>query len=403
MEHYELRLLADYLQPAVGGVPVLQPSNTWVRPTPLAVGGELEQDERGEVVFAEITPPINGGFTDEDLRKVVIVLDGHETGQYISLSGIRTSCMAPQKERIWNGHLFSFGEPRSSNPLKNTTLKYKQNVTVACLAGPDLTGGGITGVQQQYRVRLWGYVYKASELASAFPGGLMGDIGPFAYLVDTARRRTVPINKPINPITGTQQIPVNADSWTTLPGGVDQAISKINPFARYAYNALPTDGLQGDYQFRFTQGGVVEEQENLYWEFTEKDALLIRGLGITANNDTLMPPFGAFPALARTGLRIAGDYHPKGPTTRQSMFPTDGAINQLVYGRWPLSFLNVFPLPPFDIFSAIPLLDRAYLIWNEIGMVVIRDNGVAIPASVPPPGLGGVTVAVTGIRIEMRS
>ncbi len=393
MEHYELRLLADFQQNTLPAA-VNQAANTWARPTPALVGGELEQDERGEVVWAEITPPIAAGLTDEDLRKVVIVCDGHETGQYVSLSGIRTSLMAPPKERIWSGKLFSFGSPRSTNPLLNTTLKYKQNVSVACLAGPGLPvpGNPITGAAQPYRVRLWGYVYKTSELPAAFNGGLMQFP---AYMVETARGRTVLLNK--------AAIPINGETWLTLPGGKDQSIPKINPFARYAYNALPTDGLQGDYQFRFQNAGVIDEQENLYWEFDDKDAILIESLGVTANNDTLMPPFGAFPNLARKGLRIAGNYHPKGPTTRQSLFPTDGSINQLNYGRWPLSFLNVFPLPPFDIFSAIPLLDRAYLIWNEIGMVVIRDNGVAIPASVPPPGLGGVTVAVTGIRIEMRS
>jgi len=376
MEHYELRLLADFLQT------VAQAANTWARPTPLAVGGELEQDERGEIVYAEILPPIGAGLIDEDLRKVVIVLDGHEIGQYVSLSGVRTSCMAPQKERIFNNHLYTFGTPRSNNPLLNTTLKYKQNVTVACLAGPNVLG--ITGAAQQYRVRLWGYVYKAAELPAAF-----GDMVFPAYIVDGARGRTLPIMK--NPIQ------VNADSWLTLPGGVDQSVPKINPFARYAYNALPTDGLQGDYQFRFTQGGVIEEQENMYWEYDDKDALLVKSLGVTANNDTLMPPLGVFPNLARTGLRIAGDYHPKGPTTRQSLVPTDNAINQLVYGRWPISFLSVFPMPPFDVFAAIPKLDRPYLIWNEIGMVVIRDNGAVLPADPL-----GVTVAITGTRIEMR-
>lgn len=377
MEHYELRLLADFQQPGV------QAANTWSRPTPLAVGGELEQDERGEIVYAEIQPPIAAGLTDEDLRKVVIVLDGHEVGQYVSLSGLRTSCMAPQKERIFRNSLYTFGTPGSNNPLYNTTLKYKQNVTVACLAGP--LAGGITGAAQAYRVRLWGYVYKVGELPAAF-----GDMVFPAYIVDHARNRTLPIMK--NPI------PVTGDSWLTLPGGVDQSVPKINPFARYAYNALPTDGLQGDYQFRFTQGGVIEENENLYWEFDEKDALLIKGLGVTANNDGLMPPLGVFPNLARTGLRIAGDYHPKGPTTRQSLYPTDGFINQLNYGRWPVSFLNVFPMPPLDVFAALPKLDRAYLIWNEIGMVVIRDNGAVVPADPL-----GVTVAVTGTRIEMRS
>jgi len=380
VEHYELRLLADFLQPAA------QAANTWARPTPLAVGGELEQDERGEIVFAEIQPPVDAVFlNDEDLRKVVIVCDGHETGAYVSLSGIRTSLMAPPKNRIWAGRLYSFGTPHNTNPLLNTTLKYKQNVTVACLAGPN--AAGITGATQPYRVRLWGYVYKTSELPSAFNGGMMQFP---AYLVDGARRRTLPIVKPA--------IPINGETWLTLPGGKDQAIPKINPYARYAYNALATDGLQGDYQFRFQTGGVIEEQENLYWEFDDKDALLIQSLGVTANNDTLMPPIGVFPNLARTGLRIAGDYHPKGPTTRQSLFPTDGLINQITYGRFDIVWNVVFPIAPIDVYNAIPLLDRPYLIWNEIGHVVIRDNGAAVP-----PDPLGVTVALTGIRVEMRS
>ena len=381
MEHYELRLLADYTQVGV------QAANTWARPTPAAVGGELELDERGEVVFAEIQPPVDAVFlNDEDLRKVVIVVDGHETGQYISLSGIRTSLMAPFKERIWAGRLYSFGTPRNSNPLLNTTLKYKHDVTVACLAGPN--PAGITGATQPYRVRLWGYVYKVNELPDVF-----GTMQFPAYLVDTARRRTVVLTK--------APIAVNGDSWLTLPGGVDQAIPKINPFARYAYNALATDGQQGDYQFRFTNGGVAEEQENLYWEFDDKDALLIEGLGVVPSFDTLMPPIGVFPNLARTGLRIAGDYHPKGPTTRQSLFPTDALYNMLNYGRFDIVWNVVFPIAPVDMYVAIPKLDRPYLIWNEIGYVVIRDTGVAA-FPVPADPLG-VTVAVTGIRIEMRS
>lgn len=380
MEHYELRLLADYLQPAA------QAANTWARPTPTQVGGELEQDERGEIVFAEIQPPIDAVLlNDEDLRKVVIVVDGHETGAYVSLSGVRTSLMAPLKERIYAGRLYSFGTPRNTNPLLNTTIKYKQNVTVACLAGPN--PAGITGATQPFRVRLWGYVYKTSELPGAFEGGFMRFP---ATLNDIARGRSLVLNK--------APIAINGETWLTLPGGKDQAIPKVNPFARYAYNALPTDGLQGDYQLRFTNGGVVEEQENMYWEFDDKDALLIEGLGVTANNDTLMPPFGVFPNLARTGLRIDGDYHPKGPTTRQSMYPTDAFINQLNYGRWPLTMLAAFPMPPFDVYVAIPKLERPLLIWKEIGYVVIRDNGVVVPASPL-----GVTVALTGIRLEMRS
>ena len=370
MEHYELRLLANY----VGGA---QAVNTWQRPTPLAVGGELEQDERGEVVFVEIVPPVVGG-ADEELRKVVIVLDGAESDKYVSLSGIRTCLMAPPKDRVWAGRLFSFGSPRNTNPLLNTTLKYKQNVTVACLAGPAVP---ITGA---YGVRLWGYVYKASELPSAFNGGIMQFP---ATLADSARQRVCVIDK--------APIPINADTWLTLPGGKDQSIPKINPFARFAYNLLATDGLQGDYQFRFQNGGVVEEDENMYFEFDSKDALLIVGLGIAPANRVLPPPTG-LANLARTGLRISGDYHPKGQTTQQSLYPTIGAANPLNYGVFPMTVNAIDLVAPLDVYTAIPKLDRPYLVWNEIGMVVIRDDGVlAVPANT-------VVAALTGIRIEMR-
>ena len=383
-EHYEMRLLADYTQPAP---PAVQAANTWNRPTPAAVGGELEADERGEVVYAEIQPPVDGvGINDEDLRRVVIILDGHEVGEYVSLSGIRTSLMAPPKDRMWQNHLYSFGTPHSTNPLLNTTLKYKQNVTVACLAGP--AAAGITGAAQAYRIRLWGYVYRADELTAAFNGGVM--LFP-TYFNDRARKRIVNIRK--NPI------PINADTWQTLPGGVNQAIPKINPFARYAYNALPTDGMQGDYQFRFTAGGVLDENENLYWAFDDMDALLVEGLGVSPSFDTLMPPAGVFPNLARTGLRIDGDYHPKGPTTRLSLFPTDALSNQLNYGWLPVVWNTIAPIAPLDVYAAIPKLDKPYLIHNEIGYVTIRDDGVAAVPADP----AGVTVAVTGIRVEMRT
>lgn len=383
MEHFELRLLADFLGGAIA-------PNAWARPTPLAVGGELEQDERGEIIYAEIQPPIGAALFDEDLRKVSIVLDGHDMGSYISLSGTRTSLMTPPKDRIFGSKLYCFGTPGSNEPLKNTTLKYKQNVTVACLAGPNVAG--VTGAAQPYRVRLWGFVYKKDEIPAVF-----GRMRFPTVLTETTRGRSISLNK-ADPRDGQSGIAVDADSWLTLPGGKDQSIPKINPFARFAYNRLATDGLQGDYQFRFNQGGVLDEQENLYWEFDDKDALVIQGLGVTVNNDLLMPPIGVFPNLARTGLKIAGDYHPKGPTTRQSLFPTDGNINQLNYGRFPLNILTVFPLPPMDLYVAVPKLDRSYMVWNEIGMVVIQDDGVA---AVPADPLG-VTVAVTGIRIEMR-
>jgi hypothetical protein len=193
------------------------------------------------------------------------------------------------------------------------------------------------------------------------------------YLTERTRQRTLWLNK--------DPIPITAASWLTLPGGKDQAIPKVNPFARYAYNLLATDGMQGDYQFRFTAGAVAEEQENLYWEFDQLDALFVAGLGIKAGAN-----------LARTGLRIAGNYHPKGQTDRSALFSTTPGINELNYG-------HLFPFAPVDhpYFAAIPRLITPYLIWNEIGFPLIRDDGVGAVAA------NAVQVALTGIRLELRA
>ncbi|GAI59967.1 unnamed protein product, partial [marine sediment metagenome] len=110
MEHYELRLLADYLYDV--SVVGAQAVNTWARPTPRAVGGELQRDERAEVVYAEIWSPVTGAPpSEEELKKIIPVLDGDKYGEYVSLSGIRSSVMAPPKGRIWGAKLYSFGTP----------------------------------------------------------------------------------------------------------------------------------------------------------------------------------------------------------------------------------------------------------------------------------------------------
>ena len=355
MEHQELRVVCDYL----GGA---QAVNTWATPTPAVVGGELENDERGEIVYAEIWSPVTALGVEEELRKVVIVLDGTDYGQYVSLGGIRATNMAPPKTRIFQGHLYSFGSPHNSDGLKNTTLKFKQNVTVRTLCGPNVA------ITQPFRVRLWAYVYKSAEIPAAFGGNMM-----FGPINDRARGRVLHINKPA--------IPVSADSWLTLPGGRDQTIPKVNPYVRYAYNLVATNGLGGDYQFRFTNGGVTDEQENLYWEFDEKDALLIESVGVKAAAN-----------LGRTGLRIAGDYHPKGPTPQTCLAPTNLAINDMNYG-----FLFPFAPVTHPYFAALPKLERSLLLWNEIGAVVIRDDTVGVVAA------NAVQVALSGIRIEMRS
>ncbi len=372
MDHYEMRCLLDY---AGGALAV----DTWARPTPAAVFGELDGNERAEIVYAEIWSPVSM-TGDEALKKIVIIVDGEETGKYISLCGVQSACMAPPVDRLWGSKRYTFGTPLDvtktmQNPLTNTTIKVQQNVTVACLAGPVSAIPPESPITMAYRIRLWGKVYKTTELPR------FGQMGFPAYLHERTRNRTLTLSK--------KAIPINAETWLTLPGGINQSIPKVNPFARYAQNLLASDGMQGDYQFRLSTGQVLEEQENLYWDFDEKDALFIEGLGVKT---------GAIPYLAtniaRAGLRIGGDYHPKGPTTRTSMFPVTVGINELNFG-------HLAPMAPVahPYYAAIPKLPQPYMIWNEIGYVVVRDDGVgAIALAIP----NNVIVALTGIRIELR-
>ncbi len=345
MEHFELRVLADYLHEET------QTKNTWAKPTAKAVDGELERDEVAEVILAEIFSPVTAAGVEEALKKVVPVIDGKSYEDYVSLSGIRATIMAPPKGHVLTS-LYSFGTPMSRNPMLSTTLKYKEHITVHCLAG----GSDIT---QDYRVRLWGYVYKAAELAKVF-----GAMAFPATLVDKARNRTLVISK--------AAIPVSIATWATLPGGKDQAIPKINPLVRYAYNKKATDGSKGDYQFRYDTDDVEEECEDMYFDFGPTNAVFIEGLGVKAPAN-----------LAYTSIQIAGDYHPK------NKYPTRELNN-------PLNFGHGYPMWPVDlpIYFAVPKLEKPLLVWNEKGVVVCNDDANIITAN-------QICAAMTGIRIEM--
>ena len=73
------------------------------------------------------------------------------------------------------------------------------------------------------------------------------------------------------------------------------------------------------------------------------------------------------------------------------MFPTTVGINELNFG-------HLYPFAPVahPYYAAILKLPQPYLIWNEIGYPIIRDDGVGAVA------INTAVLALTGIRIEMR-
>jgi hypothetical protein len=305
---------------------------------------------------------VTGAGVEEALKKIILVLDGTEYGHYVSLSGIRATNMAPPKSLIFNRQLYAFGIPGSNNPMKNTTIKFKQNVSINVLAGA-------TPITQPYRIRLWGIVYKTDEIPGVF--GTMKFTNPL--INDQYSKRQINVTK--------ADIAVTGDTWLLLPGGKDQAIPKINPFVRYAYNLAATDGQQGDYLFRYDKNLVLDTDENMYFNFQATDAVIIEALGVKASG-----------SLAKIGLWIDGTYHPSGPNDRQSLYPVTLANNDRNFG-------HLYPAAPIDhpYYALVPRLPQPYLIWNEIGSVVVRDDGTA------PIAINGIITALAGIRVEMTS
>jgi hypothetical protein len=351
-EPYELQLLGDFLHTGAQAAGV-----AW-KPTAQAGDSELDSHEVAEVVFMEIIPPVQADGTVEALEQVKLILDEKDYGQYIHLLGTDTYLVTPPKNNAMNGQILAFGVPmvhavKSGAPLyEGVCPKYAKSVKVETVAGT----GGITA---DYRIRLWGYRYPVQEL-----GRLIGSVGGNLEIRDDRTNRSLIVSKPY--------VAASWETWTQLPGGLDQAMPKINPLVRYARNANATTA-NTPYQFRYETGDVALREENMYFPFDiENKALVVKGLGVRAPAN-----------LAETFLNINGKDRPKG------RIPTTQFLNPIHFGR-------AYPLYPADFpaYFTIPKFDKPYLIWQDKGYVAVQDNGTSISA-------GEVTVYLNGLLIEM--
>lgn len=353
-EPAELQILGDFLHTGT------QAAGTVWRPTAQEGNAELDSHEVAEVVFMEIFPPVTSTGVAEPLEEIHLVLDDKSHEEYISILGTDTYLMCPPKNNIFKNGLLAFGTPmifavKGGSPLyEGVCPKYAKSLKIEAKAG----AGGIT---QDYRIRLWGYRYPVQELSR-----LIGSVGGKLEIRDERTNRTLTVEKP--------SIAVSWETWTQLPGGLDQAVPKINPLIRYARNANATTP-NTPYQFRYETGDVAARTENLYFPFDIwKQALVVHGLGVYAPAN-----------LAWTFLNIDGKDRPK------KRIPTTQYNNPLHFGR-------AYPILPADLplYYTIPKFDRPYLIWQDKGYVAVQDNGTSIAAN-------QITVALSGLLIEMAA
>jgi len=347
MKHFELRCIEFKHTGA-------QTANTVWLSTPF----EVEADEVGEIVFAEVFPPVTAAGVEEVLERWYPVLDGSNYDNYLALNGTRSPLMNPPKLNTL-GNIVAFGVPainaiREPIPMLMARCpKFKSKVGVAAWAG----AGGITA---DYRIRLWCYVYRKEELP------IIGRIPALETIPDVARRRDIPVHKPA--------IEVTYDNWDKLPGGLMQAVPKINPFWTWAENEKATTP-NIDYSFRLDLGNIdtAKPWQELYFNYSDgTKVLIVHGVGVRAPAN-----------LKDTCLRIADDDHPKG------RIPTEQYNNPIHYG-------HIAPFAPADhpYYIPLPRFDRQYFIYKEIGEVIIRDNGTAVAAD-------AVRVVLNGVKIEL--
>jgi hypothetical protein len=351
-EQYELQILGDWTHTGS------QTAGTTWKPTAQTGRAELDSNEVAEVVFCEIFPPFASDGTPENLEKIIFVLDDKPYGDYIHLLGTATHLFCPPKVQAMNGVLLAFGVPliqavKSGNPLyEGVCPKYTKTLKIETTAGT----GGITG---DYRIRVWGYRYPAQELDRLF-----GQIGGLLTLRDDRTNRVVRLQK--DPVT------VMWETWTQLPGGLDQAPPKIFPVVKYARNANATTP-NTPYQFRYEIGNVAYREEDLYWPYDiEEKILVIKGLGVRAPAN-----------LKETFINIEGKDRPK------KRFPTEQYNN-------PLHFGKAYPFLPdtIPLYFTIPKLDRPYLVWHDKGYIACQDNGNSIAQN-------AITVVMNGLLIEI--
>jgi hypothetical protein len=295
------------------------------------------------------------------------VVDGESTQNIINMSGRDDISTNPLRRHVYvndgNTLFVMFGKniiDSLNQPipnLANTSIKVTNRVSIITQAG----GGGVT---QDYRVRLWGYIYENRQLAN-FPNQTM----PGEFTIRD-RRNDRDISIPVNPVD------ITLENWSLLPGGVDQRKPSINPFLRFATNANATT-VNTRYEFRFDTGNVDDEFKDLEFNYDIQNKLLIpKGLGARAHANS-----------QEVWLRDTGDnFDTEVPEGRFTVLQNR---NPIIFGsgdpQWPANIPVYYAIPTFGVTD--------HILYRTRAVVAMQDNGTQIPAD-------GVAVALYGKEID---
>lgn len=342
-----------------------------------------------EITSIEILPPVDGSGNWEDLREVWLNVDGSSIQHYIDLSGVGESLMAPFRTQLVGGPsmLIPLGTPMwrvieeggANMPLRATGIKYNRRIELVVHSE-----GGVTG---QWRVILRGWEYSPAMLA-VLSRGWNPSVNMQTFRRQVEGKPALQFTFPASQIT--------PDTWTSLPGGVNQGSIKVMPYVHFAYNAQTTQPQQPYALTNLTtvggaSGNVESTFQDLAFEFAQNDdAFILRGFGVrgvSAYDNGNPPTKHNTPGLnlARAGWWVNGDVLPQ-ETGNAGVFITNG-VNSLHFG-------NAQPvLPDRGQFFPIPRFPGRLLLYKDDAVPYIGAGTAGIPAY-------SVMLALNGVLVE---
>lgn len=327
--------------------------------------GLLNGKQVGEVAYAVIYSPVDSAGVAQALTRVRLVLDG-EPYTYVNLDGQQGSNMAPNPRRIRFGRHYRFGRPtfgRNGQIAGLTDATCPKFITSAV---PEAFAGS-TAIDTDYTIELWGYVYDSLMLARQMP---------------TYQPPDVPIPDPVNNRTFVvrgRRISADGDwrdHWLELPGGPAQSLSprtdgltptQVFPLVRRAFNSQPIETTQG-YSFQYQNSsatpGVAAQRDNLYWNLTDQQAILLQRMGVIGP----VPSGGAdlLSAWVQTSSQLE-KRHPAGG------IPADYNLGEMRFG------LVKGTTNLYDALSELPQGDQ--LLWNETAYPTVIAQGGQLAAN----------------------
>ena len=321
--------------------------------------GMINTNEVGEVLYVTMDPPVDAAGNTYDLPYVQLVLDGVEY-PWIVLDGGKTRLMAPNPAKLRRSQVLMFGRPlvnpqgAANSVLEITCPKFTQNVA------PQVIVGG-TAVDADYTVYIWGFVYDAAWLATQVP--VVG--GGFAIPDLLNDRKFSVAGYGVAAQNGSWR-----SRWKSLPGGPDQGFQNgaiINKLIRRARNSNATTASQAynfQYQNSSSSPAVAKARDNLFWELTDTQAILLENFGVRGPQ----PTSGGADLLAAWVDT---------PTETQKRHPQGGVDvsylnNQLRFG---------LAQGRADTYDPVPALPQGpQLLWNERAFLTVVDNGTSLPA-----------------------